>query len=94
MVEISLSWKRKSNNSYPTKIYIDRKDSVSNTRNLRSILNEDQIIEFLKNKFEILTLSNYSFKEQVRVINNAKVIVGLHGAGFANFVFVSQILKW
>ena len=86
--------KRKSNNSYPTKIYIDRKDSVSNTRNLRSILNEDQIIEFLKkNKFEILTLSNYSFKEQVRVINNAKVIVGLHGAGFANFCFCEPNTK-
>ncbi len=86
--------KRKSNNSYPTKIYIDRKDSVSNTRNLRSILNEDQIIDFLKkNKFEILTLSNYSFKEQVRVINNAKVIVGLHGAGFANFCFCEPNTK-
>ena len=34
-----------------------------------------------------MSLSNYSFKDQVKMFNNAKLVVGLHGSGFANLVF-------
>ena len=64
--------------NYPPKIYIDRKDSISNNKNLRSILNENEVK--FKKVFTILSLSDFSFKEQPRIINNAKIIVGLHGA--------------
>ena len=37
--------------------------------------------------FTIVSLSNFSFKDQVKMFNNAKLIVGLHGSGFANLVF-------
>ena len=32
-------------------------------------------------------MSNFSFVDQVILFNNAKKIVGLHGAAFANLVF-------
>ena len=51
----------------------------------------------MKNKgFEIVCLSNFSFKDQVNIVGNADTIVGLHGAGFANFCFCkpkTQILE-
>ena len=91
---VCLDKKKFNNDSYPAKIYIDRGDSVSNTRKLRSIINEEQVKDLLKkNKFKIVSLSNYSFEEQVRIINSAKEIVGLHGAGFANFCFCEPNTK-
>ena len=41
--------------NYPSKIYIDRKDSVSNNKNLRSILNENEVKSF----FEKMVLQFY-----------------------------------
>ncbi len=91
---VCLDKKKFNNKNYPSKIYIDRKDSVSNTRKLRSIINEDQVKDLLKKyNFKIVSLSNYSFEEQVRIINSAKEIVGLHGAGFANFCFCEPNTK-
>ena len=43
--------------------------------------------------YKRIVLSNYSFKEQIKFFYNAKEIVGLHGAGFANFVFCSSGTK-
>ena len=37
--------------------------------------------------FKIVTLSNLDFREQIKIFNNADVIVGLHGAAFANLCF-------
>lgn len=83
-----------SNNDYPKKIYIDRKDSTSNNKKLRTIINEDEVKDLLKKyDFKIISLSDYSFEEQIRIINSAKVIVGLHGAGFANFCFCEPNTK-
>ena len=71
-----------------SKIYIDRSDSKANTKNLRSIVNEEEVKNFLiENGFKLISLSNHSFIEQAEIINNAKIIVGLHGAGFANLCF-------
>ena len=91
---VCLDKKRFNNNDYPARIYIDRKDSTSNTKKLRTIVNEDEVKNLLKkHKFKILSLSDYPFEEQVRIINSAKVIVGLHGAGFANFCFCEKNTK-
>ncbi len=78
----------KKSNNLPVKFYIDRRDSKSNHRHLRKIINEEEIKKFLKNEgFSIICLSDYSFEDQVSLFSNAEKIVGLHGAGFANLTF-------
>ena len=80
--------KEKKKINLPDKFYIDRSDSKSNHRDLRKIINEEEVKDFLiKKGFSIITLSNFSFEEQVNLFSNAKKIVGLHGAGFANLTF-------
>ena len=75
------------------KIYIDRKDSIS-SRGLRLIKNEEEVKEVLiKNNFKPVILSEYDFLDQVKIFNNAKVIAGLHGAGFANICFCNPGTK-
>ena len=79
--------KKKLNNSkFPKKFFIDRsKDSNTNSRN---IVNNNEVKEHLqKYGFKSITLSQYDFIDQVKLFNNAKIIVGLHGAGFANMIF-------
>ena len=80
--------KKDTTKKFPEKFYIDRKDSKSNHSYLRRILNEDEIKVFLKSKgYEIITLGELSFIDQVNLFKNAKKIIGLHGAGFANLTF-------
>ena len=74
-------------------IYITRKDSTFN-KSVRKIINEDEVISFFKKKnFEIITLSDLQFSEQVSLFNNANLISGLHGAGLANLVFSKRKTK-
>ena len=74
--------------NFSKKIYIDRGDSISNVKDLRSITNEEEIKQFLlQNAFKIIKLSDLHFKDQVLTFNNADIIVGLHGAGLANLCF-------
>jgi len=72
------------------KIYIDRSDSGANNI-FRKIINEKEIIDFLISKnFKKIKLSEFSFLDQVSIFNNAKYVVGLHGAGFANVIFCKK----
>jgi capsular polysaccharide biosynthesis protein len=88
-------WLKKSFQKYliqdknlPKKFFIDRSDSEADNQRLRKILNEFEVKEFLKREgFKIIKLGNISFEEQVKLFFNAKVVVGLHGAGFANIPF-------
>ena len=68
------------------KIFINREeDSVLEKR---KIINNKEVENLLtEHGFKSLTLSNYDFKTQVELFKNAKFIVGLHGAGFANIIF-------
>ena len=43
--------------------------------------------ELVLHGFEVVTLSGISFAHQVRLFNEAEIIVGPHGAGFTNAVF-------
>ena len=43
--------------------------------------------------FKSLLLENYSFADQIGIFNKAKIIIGLHGAGFANIVFCRKGTK-
>ncbi len=79
---------KESKKKFPKKFYIDRRDAKSNHRNLRKIINEDEVKKFLiKKGFSIIALSDLKFEDQVNLFNNASEIVGLHGAGFANLTF-------
>jgi len=70
------------------KIYIDRKDKMTNQPPLRSIENEDEIKEYLlKKNFTIVRLHEMKFLDQVKLFYNAEYVVGLHGGGFANLAF-------
>jgi len=75
---------KNNSKSFPSKIYINRKDGTS----FRYIINEKEVEKNLKDKgFSSVTLSDYSFLDQISLFHNAKKIVGLHGAGFANIIF-------
>lgn len=76
----------KKKNYHPLKIFIDRSDSpMAKTRYL---INDKDIKSTLKDLgFKIVTLSNFSFSDQIKIFKNANIIVGLHGAGFANIIF-------
>ena len=76
------------NKNYPQKIYIDRIDSTSNVAKYRSLVNEKEIKDILESDgYKSIILNELSFDEQVRHFNQAKSIIGLHGAGFANLTF-------
>ena len=70
------------------KIFIDR-----NTKNRRIINNNEFKKILLENGFKIIKLENYSFFNQVKLFNRAKIIAGIHGAGFANIIFCKKNTK-
>ena len=90
--EIFLSKLKKIKKKYPKKIFLLRKNIKNNNYlSSRILIKEKQIKNFLKQKkFEFINPEKYSFKEQLRLFNNAKTIVGVHGAAFANIVFCKK----
>jgi capsular polysaccharide biosynthesis protein len=73
----------KASNSEPNlAIYVSRKFST------RSIPNEKQIEEMLKEKgFIVLYLEELSFAEQRDFFSKASIVIGAHGAGLANIIW-------
>lgn len=66
------------------KIYLRRKQSQ-----IRSIINMHQVENFMTvNGFEIIETEKMSFKEQVNLFNEAKLVVGASGATFTNILFM------
>jgi capsular polysaccharide biosynthesis protein len=54
----------------------------------RRIVNETDLVkELVLYGFEVVSLSGMSFADQVRLFDEAEIIVGPHGAGFTNAVF-------
>lgn len=74
------------NNSCNRRIYISRakasKRKVSNEENMIPILDQFNI--------EIHYFEDYSFKEQVLIASEAELIIGLHGAGLTNMMFMNS----
>ena len=67
------------------KIFIDRSDSKFKHFQIQK---QDKIIQYLKKKnFTIFKLSDLDFLEQIYIFNSSKIVIGPHGAGFANLVF-------
>lgn len=85
----------KRKNKYLKKIYIERGFNVKeNAFNSRILKNERLIKNFLKAEgFHFINPENYTFLNQVKLYHNAKVILGVHGSGFANIVFCKKNTK-
>jgi capsular polysaccharide biosynthesis protein len=66
------------------KIYISREKA-----NRRKVSNENELISMLVNKgFEVVYLEEYSLAEQVILLSEAETVVGIHGAGLTNIMFM------
>ena len=83
--------KFKNNKFNHEKVFIDRSDSKFIHYQL---YNNDEIIKKLKKKgFAIYKLSALSIFDQISLFNSSKLILGLHGAGFANIIFCKKNTK-
>tara|TARA_Y100001970_G_C14141137_1_gene807158 strand:- start:301 stop:1401 length:1101 start_codon:yes stop_codon:yes gene_type:complete len=73
------------------KVFIDRTQSQSKHCQFQ---NEDEITSYLKQKgFTKYKLESLSFFQQIYLFNNAKIIIGAHGAGFTNLTFSNNGAK-
>jgi capsular polysaccharide biosynthesis protein len=84
---------------YKEKIYftnrkIDPKNYIFISRSkaqYRKIENENDVVEiFKKYNFQVYFLEELSLLEQINLFKNAKIIAGLHGAGFTNMIFSEE----
>jgi len=73
------------------KIYIDRTESKFNHCQIQ---NDDEIFNFLHEKgFSKYKVGELSFFEQIYLFNNAKIVIGAHGAAFTNLTFCEPNTK-
>ena len=68
------------------KIYITRENS-----NSRKVLNEHEFVDFFKRyDIEVFNLENLSFIEQVKIFSETTLLIGPHGAGLANMMYLPK----
>jgi tetratricopeptide (TPR) repeat protein len=74
------------------KIYISRKQA-----RWRRVVNEPEVTEYLQSQgFTIVSMETLSLAEQITLMQSARQIIGLHGAGLTNMVFCrpnTQVLE-
>ena len=71
------------------RIYISRGDAT-----YRRVLNESQVIDvLLRCGFEVVQLADFSFTEQVALMNSAEAVVAPHGSGLTNLIFCAPGTK-
>ncbi|WP_342265459.1 glycosyltransferase family 61 protein [Cardinium endosymbiont of Philonthus spinipes] len=71
------------------KIYISRAQAT-----IRRIANEKELTDYLKKRgFKVVYLEHLNPFEQAYLFNNAKIIMGPHGSGFANLIFAQPTTK-
>ena len=64
---------------------------VSRRHSRRSDLDENMLeTELIKNGFEIVFAENLSFLQQLNLFKDAKLVVGLHGAGLTNTIWTNK----
>lgn len=68
------------------KIYVSRSKSGR-----RRVINE-LAVSTLLNEYGFVTLhfEDFSFEEQIKMASQAKVLIGLHGAGLTNMIFMAE----
>lgn len=68
------------------KIYISRQKASR-----RRILNENELLPILHERgFEIHYFEDYSLSRQIELISETRFLIGLHGAGLTNMLFMNQ----
>ena len=73
------------------KFFIDRRESKYNHC---QIINDVEIKTYLKKKgFSVYRIGELNFFEQIYLFQNAKMIIGAHGAAFANLIFCKPKTK-
>jgi capsular polysaccharide biosynthesis protein len=66
------------------KLFISRKNAQT-----RRIVNEDALVElFEKFGVEIHYFENYSFQEKISILSETTHLIGMHGAGLTNMLFL------
>ena len=82
----------KPKNKSLRRLFISRKMASA-----RRILNEDALAPILaKFDIEVICLENYSFEAQVQLCQEAHLLIGTHGAGLTNGIFMpegSQVIE-
>jgi capsular polysaccharide biosynthesis protein len=67
-------------------IYISRERATR-----RKVVNENQLVDFLKSKkFEIHYFEDYTLQAQIKLMQETKCIIALHGAGLTNMLFMKE----
>ena len=68
-------------------IYVSRRDEV----NRRSASNEDELIRKIREVgFEDVVLTGMPHEDQVELFVDAKIVMGIHGAGITNHIFAPE----
>ncbi len=74
------------------KIYISRQRCFT-----RNVKNEDELVQVIKKYgFKKVIMEDYSYQDQISIASNAKYMIGPHGAGLTNALFMkdgSQLLE-
>jgi hypothetical protein len=71
------------------RVYISRRNASR-----RKVVNEEKLVEILlKFDFEIIEFENLTVLDQVNLMNETDVFIGLHGAGLTNLMFMNQNTK-
>lgn len=83
---LSLLVKESKDLTKPGRIYISRRFS-----DRRKIANETELLSILKKfDFEIFSMEDLSVAQQISLCSGAEVIIGLHGAGLTNILFMNK----
>lgn len=69
---------------YGEKIYISRGSALK-----RRVTNELEVESYLESAgFRKIQFEHHSFAEQISIMHHCRVLVGIHGAGLANMIFM------
>jgi capsular polysaccharide biosynthesis protein len=72
-----------------SRIYITRSNA-----NYRRVVNESDLINILHDRnIQIIDFAKHSFLEQVEMMSNCEFLVGPHGAGLSNVMFINSSVK-
>jgi hypothetical protein len=64
---------------------------ISRKKSSRGLKNEDQLYEMLtKYNFKKYYFEDLSYLEQIRLCYNSKIVIGVHGSGLANLIFMKK----
>lgn len=70
--------------------------SIISRSNKRRILNEKELINAIRKRWEPYVeinrfkMEDYSFKDQVHIMRNSSIVIGMHGAGMMNSMWLSE----